>query len=330
MTSDHCLLHARQRTWPAATRRRRQAGLTLLELVVAVLLGLVVLSGVLLTYIGSGVSDRQQRALGRMTEDAQVAMAMITRELQMAGYQQIQSVVAGGANGVAQVRQGASFKPVFGCLYGFTDNRAAFDSSVCNAAPTGTAPAGTPAIEINHEVTADTALANSNNALTDCQGTAVPGGNRVSNRFFVKQGGTAAEPVFELSCASNASDAQPLVPQVREVKVRYGVAPNWAAQDPATWRPQRFVTADVVDASNQWSNVVAVRVCLLMRSADPVLAPGTAPAAPVPSAGPNAAPTPLVAGEATYVDCDGVRQNAFDRHLYRAFKSTVTLRNRVS
>lgn len=322
---------------------RRQAGLTLVELIVSMLLGLLVVSGVFVTYIGTGVSDRQQRALGRMTEDAQLAMALITRELQMAGYGQIQSVGAAGAQGLRPVQFVQTHRPLFGCDNGFIDNKAAVASADCNPVAAGVPATGTPAIEITHQVTADTTAPDGSGKPTDCQGAAVAAPGVVSNRFFVVQGGTAAEPDFELHCASQVSGSQPLVPQVQKVHFRYGIAPNWNSDDPVTWRPQRFVMATDM-AANDWDRVVAVRVCLLMRSADPVLAdatpqataapasaPATAPApAPAASSAASAASTPFVAGPATYVDCDGQRQNAGDRHLRRAFKSTVTLRNRVS
>lgn len=300
---------------PAPTRlrrpiaaRRRQAGLTLVEIVVSVMLGLLVLSGVFVAYIGTGVSDRQQRALARMTEDAQLAMTLLTRELQMAGYMQIQSAGSTTAQGVRQPTQGASFRAIHGCEHGFIDSKAAFAAADCMPPPGGAAAASMHAIEINHEVTAFTSHPDSSGKPTDCQGAAVDASGRVSNRFFVVQAGAVTAATYELSCASNFSAQAPLVPQVEAVNFRYGIAPGWSLSDPATWRPQRFLNADAVAASD-WNQVVAVRVCLLMRSADPVL-----PAA-----------TPV-----TYVDCAGQRTTVPDRHLRRAFKSTVTLRNRVS
>jgi type IV pilus assembly protein PilW len=77
----------------------------------------------------------------------------------------------------------------------------------------------------------------------------------------------------------------------------------------------RYVTAtDIaslgVGASAEWDRVVAVRICLLVRSADPVLNPGDG-------------------DTLTYLDCDSVQQTSNDRYLRRAYFSTATLRDKM-
>lgn len=302
---------------PGTRSRRRQVGLTLLELVISALLGLLVLSGVFLTYIGSGVSDRQSQALGHMTEDAQLALALITRELQMAGYMRITGITAAAGGRQPSVQLTDNHHPVQGCDNGFVQNNAAVASGRCAASEASPAD-DMPAIEITHEVTRDTSPLSASNQPTDCQGNGVSGLDTiVSNRFFVVRTGTGAGASYELHCASNLRAGQPLVPNVARLQFAYGFSADWDRSMPATLRPQRFVKAgDVTD----WTRVVAVRVCVLMRSADRLLA-----ASPAPVAGSVAAASP-----ADYIGCDGLLATSPDGHLYRAFKTTVTLRNQVS
>ena len=241
--------------------RHTQSGLTLVEFLVSVLLALVVLGGVFVIFIATGASDRQQRALGRMTEDAQVAMVLISRELQMAGYMRIGTI---GPNGTVAAN---STRPVFGCDAGFVDSKAPYASATCPSPSPGRAQVRAHALEINHEVTVDTTLLGTNGNPTDCQGNEVTTG-LVSNRFFVDANPSGES---ELYCATIGKVPQPLVPQVAQVRFAYGVAPHWAIGDASTWRPQRFISATDVEAQGLWSQVVAVRVCLLMRSTEPVL-----------------------------------------------------------
>lgn len=305
---------ARRSPGPA---RACQSGLTLLELVISAMLGLLVLSGVFLAYVGSGTSDRQAQALARMTEDAQLALTLMSRELQMAGFMRIRSVAdpAGGERVVVGLT--ANHRPVFGCDNGFSVNRADVAQAACE--PPAIAPGiDMPAIEITHEVTGETTLPNSSGQPTDCLGNgATSVGDIVSNRFFVVRTGTGADTTYALHCASNVSDGQPLVSHVAALQFAYGFSPDWDRGMPSTWRPQRFVKASEV---TDWARVVAVRVCLVMRSADPVLL-----AAAVPAAGANRGPS-----AADYIGCDGQWATSSDRHLYRVFKTTVTLRNQVA
>lgn len=66
--------------------RRRQLGLTLIELLVALTIGLFLVGGVLYTYLSTRASFATNDAAARVQEDARFAMERLTREIRMAGY----------------------------------------------------------------------------------------------------------------------------------------------------------------------------------------------------------------------------------------------------
>jgi len=65
---------------------RRQAGLTLTELLVAMTLGLFLVSGVLSVFLGGLQTFRNNDALARIQESGRFAMEVLRRDLRMAGY----------------------------------------------------------------------------------------------------------------------------------------------------------------------------------------------------------------------------------------------------
>jgi type IV pilus assembly protein PilW len=67
-------------------RAKRQAGLTLVELMVATTLSLVLLAGVLLVFSANKTTYQMQNGLGTLQENGRYAMRQITADLQMAGF----------------------------------------------------------------------------------------------------------------------------------------------------------------------------------------------------------------------------------------------------
>ncbi|MDP1566007.1 MAG: PilW family protein, partial [Polaromonas sp.] len=124
------------------------------------------------------------------------------------------------------------------------------------------------------------------------------------NRYYLA---TSALGRSELHCASNkaASTGGALVDNVEGMKIWYGEA------NPADPRQiARYVSAaNIKDLGADFGFVVSVRVCFLMRSAEPVL---------------------TAEDPATYRDCDSVTQNSADRFARRAYFSTTALRNKIT
>ncbi|MFK5947320.1 MAG: PilW family protein [Methylococcales bacterium] len=67
--------------------KNKQQGMTLIEIMVALLLGAFLLAGVMQIFLSSRQSYRIQDNLSRMQENGRFAMEFITRDIRMAGYQ---------------------------------------------------------------------------------------------------------------------------------------------------------------------------------------------------------------------------------------------------
>lgn len=311
-----------------STRSRRvgQRGRSLVELMVALAIGLVVLGAVLAMYAPLGATGRQAEATARMSEDAAVAMNYLGSYLRMAGYSRPQVnaprssvTVGGGTQGLADSHfVGAGLR---GCDDGFTDPKAAgFASLTC-----ANGAAGASAVAIRFEADTRNTFPSTDGQPTDCLAQKVGAAaasaldpsvsfTLVESRFFVRQGSSGAN---ELYCNGNGAGSgggaswapMPLVPFVEHLQLRYGIA-----ADGGSGRVQDYVSAADIDElggtlDQNWSRVISVKACIVLRSE-------TA------NQGPDAA-------GARYVDCDGQLAASPDRYIRRSFTSVFTLRNRA-
>lgn len=287
---------------PCLHRRRRSKGLALLELMISLLLGLFVVGAVLVNYASASRSGRLLRALTDMTEEAQLAMRLMTRDIQQSGDVDAIRLSVFGAGKISFDRLHA-FSPVFGCNGSFSLPTAPFRMGQCSGS-------GEHAVEVSALARSATTAGPAGGA-SDCLGNAVASvevasgvfGTFVSNRYYIN----LKDGVPQLMCASSSSKTpQPIAEQVAGLRLSYGIAPDWTVSNMASRRPVRYVSAaDVAD----WNGVLAVRICLLMRSTSVVLEPGDS---------------------GHYLDCEGATQVSVDHHLYRAFHSSVALRNRMA
>jgi type IV pilus assembly protein PilW len=298
----------------------RLQGVTLIELMISLVIGIVVVGAVLISYIASGQTNKRQAAYAEMNENAQIALSILRSDLLLAGYAQSTRVVDTG--GVKTLGKTFSTQPILGCALGFVSPNT---TGVAACETTGT---GTPAIEISYEADVTNSVPTSGgNYPSDCLGNslqyvgqtiAVSGQNitfyETHNRYYLATTGTGANARSELHCASAAKTAggaaiggQPLVDNVEAMQVWYG-----AAGAAGSRQIVRYVVADpavVID----WQNIISVRVCLLMRSSEPVL---------------SSEDTAL--GLAGYLDCNSTAQTSADRYVRRAYFLTTTLRNKMT
>lgn len=79
-------MHNRRSTPATLMQRRKVAGLSLLEIVIALGLGLVLLAGATNLFIGSSQTFNVNESLSRMQEDARFAMNRLARDVRMAGF----------------------------------------------------------------------------------------------------------------------------------------------------------------------------------------------------------------------------------------------------
>jgi type IV pilus assembly protein PilW len=81
--------------------RNWQQGLTLIEILIALLLGAFLIGGVLEIFVNSRETNRMQEALSRLQENARFAMEFIGRDLRMAGYSFCPRVYTSGVDPLA-------------------------------------------------------------------------------------------------------------------------------------------------------------------------------------------------------------------------------------
>ncbi|MBA3059975.1 MAG: PilW family protein [Gammaproteobacteria bacterium] len=302
--------------------RSRVRGVSLVEVMVSLVIGVVVVGAVLVSYMASGKSSAQQAAYAAMNENAQLGLGLLSRDLLLAGYAQPTgfepvtpaTVPPTFTGNLARTYSG---RPVFGCDNGFVS-----PSTIGVVACATTA--GAPAIEMVYEADLLNTVPTAANVPSDCLGNTLrPAAGTLSgvdffvtfNRYYLSTGDTGRS---ELHCASNTRDllgqpvpGQPLVDNVEAMKFWYGEAGALAAD---SRRVLRYVTAgNLADAS--FANVIAVKVCLLIRSSEAVLDM-------------DLYPDPLLPPK--YLDCDSTEQTITDKFLRRAYFTTVTLRNKMA
>lgn len=302
-----------------AAPRERQRGRSLLELMIAIAVGLLVLGALLIVYMGTSQTGRQSTSVTRMNEDATIALNYIGSSLRMAGFSFPRVNAPANSVSVNGIKIGlpdSNFEGagIRGCDNGFADVKATFDALACAATP------GSPAaFALRFEGDASNTTASGTNP-TDCLSEAVtldtpstydPTLNYklVESRFYVRVGGASGTP--ELSCAGNGGlvpfGTQPLMQSVEDMIVSYGVA-----DDSVEHGVVNYVTATTIEGlpgtvDDRWGRVINVKLCLLMRSEQ----------------------RDQAANGGRYMDCAGNPRSSADGLMRRAYSTVFTLRNRA-
>lgn len=284
---------------------RPQIGVTLIELMISMVIGLVLVLFVGTLFLTSKSSFRLNDDNARLQEDASYALNLIGRNLMQAGYG---NVVSSTSTDFANP-DGSAAQGLKGCDNGFKSPVAApldFDCAVT----------GSPSMQVSYRVE-DTYDANTG-AGADCNGqnasktpAAILAQGVVINRFFlsIKAGDTAPS----LYCNGNGGTvagtvSQPVLGGVEGMTVFYGADTN------GTFTPDQYLTAAGVEAlplsatnKKNWNQVVSVQVCLLVSS-----------------------PNDVTGGNRNYTDCSGTAKTATDNKLRKAYTKVFTLRNNAT
>lgn len=298
---------------------RWQRGVSLIELMISVTLGVVILGAILAVFSSTSSTGRQSEAANRMSEDAAVAMNYMTGYIRMAGfslplYNTKSTPVTSGTASFELPDRNLMGSGVIGCDNGFSNPTASPTLALTCASGTGTA-----AISVRFQGDSSNTSPDASGNPSDCLSQGVtsltpsdtpgaPAYKMVESRFYIKTGTNSGVP--ELYCGGNGGAsgyaAQPIMQYVEDLEFTYGVA-----ELPKSLTPSRYMTAAQVLAfsptqiDGAWSRVVSVKICIVMRSEMP---DQNAPA--------------------SYVDCAG-NVVASSRYLRRAFRSVVSLRNRA-
>lgn len=275
----------------------RQRGFTLVELMVSLVVGSMVIAALLAGYYAISVSSRHTRAVSQMTEDAAAALSILRGQVTQAGYSR---PTGPSGKGFQRLYTG---KALMGCDSAFSDLSVAIGALTC--ADTTGSDAFQDSIAVSYEADATNSLQSGGTPL-DCLGNALTQIGVAPNnywlaysRFYLSTGAGGRRALF-CRGEGNAS-GQALVENIQDLQIQYGVSNDLSAA------PAKVAYyAKAVDAALVMDNVIAVRLCVLVASADEVMDDKT-----------------------DYYNCQDSKVTPADKRMYRAFRSTVLLPNRL-
>jgi len=220
----------------------RQRGLTLVELMVALLIGLFLLGGLLVLLQDNRHTFASQKLLAQLQDSERLALMMMTDVIQQSGYfpdpTTNTSASALTASGSFAAGQGI----------------------------TGTYNAAAPGDTVSSRYATA-----SGDGILNCRGTSNTSGANATytNTFSV----VVTSGVGQLVCTMNGTQ-YPLVSGVQNMSVLYGVNTPGTGTNVDT-----YMTAAQVTAASAWNNVVSVRVTLTFTN--PLTGPGQPATIPV-------------------------------------------------
>lgn len=305
----------------------KQHGRSLVELMIAMAIGLVIMLAISSLYVTNTQTYRITDDKALMEENGRLALNMMAYHARMVGLGQLlnatpQKDSGGGATNFVPTNT-AGFG-IFGCSGGFVSEVAAI--------PTCKNAVGPDALLVSYVVDTD----NANSASVgggmsplDCAGQAVANANSVvENRYYLAS--NAATGRQELYCVGNGGSVpgtalnagRAIVDNVVDMKINYGydgdgnqsVDGFFTAASVANLPPPADIDSAVASASGGnpaaqlWAKVVSVKICMVIRSSNDGLAT-----------------TPM-----QYRDCSDALVTATDKRLYSKFSTVVALRGRIS
>lgn len=234
--------------------------MTLVELMVAMTIGLVLTVVVAQVFLGSKAAFNTTDSLSRLQENARYAITLLTREIRSGGYKSDPRALSSTVYPVATTP----------ALTGAEGGGSVPDSITLRFQGSGTGGGG-----------------GADGTVQDCIGNRIDYGNMIVNTFFIQNDpGNNNEPTLYCNTVTTpcvAATCFPLIPGVENMQILYGEDTTPPPSDQAI---DRWVTA--ANVSN-WDNVLSARISLLLRTANAVnpdidtktyLMSGTAVAAP--------------------------------------------------
>ena len=230
---------------PAKNMRLRQKGFSLIELMVAVVIGLFIVLGLSQMFISMYSTSQSQSTLSQYQTGQTQAIVALTNTVQLAGY-------------YASTPTSATYAST--ALPAFT-NTGDGSSFVAGAGIVGTTGTGTPeqdTLDIYYQSSGSDNIYNCQGGVTPI-GTPTPIYTAVVNSFSVNASN-------QLVCTVSVGGAAPttalvLANNVQSMTVLYGVDTTGATSTPAD-TTDAYMTATQVGAAGDWLYVRAVQITL--------------------------------------------------------------------
>jgi len=330
----------------------RTGGFSLIELMISLTIGLVIAGAAFAAYMGTAGASRMAEAQGRMNEDAQAALTILTQQLRMAGNNPVQPNRVDNPLLTLSSRHNPAYLPA-PTYADYTLAPATFalsafslrgcDGQFSNLASAGTldeltcaAGIGPGAIAVSYEADRFNTVPTEAGLPSDCAGNAlgrltatlpVMAGSAGSasaavhyavadNRFYI----ASSAGVPSLYCKGNggngAARPQALVENIEDLRFTYGVVSTATTASTATVAGYLSAADIVTQADLAALPDDAARWAKVITIRICVLVRSEAAVV-------------ADAASAHYLTCDGTLETAApDLRLRRAYSSTVLLRNR--
>ncbi|CAG4886359.1 PilW family protein [Paraburkholderia saeva] len=217
-------------------------GHTLLEVVIATVLGLVVTAGAVALYRSQRAAFVNASDAAHIEETGIGALTLLGQQIQMAGFRSADAASPVLTNAPAAVFGCSGARPV-----------GLDEAPRCEALASHS-----DGIVVRYSGDAVSTWPSASGQPTDCLGQAVSGaaaGAPVVNRFYAKASGSTGEP--ELYCEGNGKVGygQPVFEGIERLRVQYWLANAQQPFDASALTP------------DQWVRVVAVDLCVQVRGA---------------------------------------------------------------
>ena len=298
--------------------KKNQQGVSLIELMISMVVGLFLLAGVVTNFVSTNDSDRYREAVSEMDANAAYAMRILRQSITHAGY--------GSTNNVIIDKPFFTKKdpeiPVSSCatsnrLKQINDRRTQdkgvrdFITTIfladnpCKNGATSCEADDSPNINENALVFTDCSGGGARRVARDvaCStdsvtGLSNPAEAKIYNTFRVNgsKDGT-------LMCHGSRGGGQPIVDNVFALQFLYGV------RDEGT-NSTAYRTATEVENSDRWGQVRSVQVGMLLRSSDK-----------------NLLKNPITDYKYKVLDREVVIPKAQRKRIYRLYTSTINLEN---
>ncbi|MCA8034419.1 PilW family protein [Burkholderia arboris] len=216
---------------------RRARGHTLLEVLIAMTVGLLVLAAAGALYHAQRIAQRRAEDGFRMRDSAAAALMLIGQQIQMAGFRPLDAEAA------------SPLPPVFGC----STARVRGSGAQVRCEP---ARSASDALLVRYVGDAVSTWTTVSGQASDClgQGVGEPGEPApMENRFDAHVSPSTGEPELYCEGSGRPGTPQPVVAGIDQLRIRY-----------LRRGAMRFVDADAMRADD-WREVVAVHLCVRAR-----------------------------------------------------------------
>ncbi len=228
----------------------KQAGLSLLELMVAMIVGLFIIVGISSVYLGNKRSNITTNELSQLQDNGRAILEQLTETIQHTGYS---STSAAPSNEVFITSAVANAS----CSDG---SDSVLNTGIFSTMANNTAYGDTVGVIYlgDNQLNADCGAAELPASCRMGSG-ATSAAARIYNYFYVAPGATG---VPELLCSGSRNTAAQTIAQgVENLQLTYGEDSN------ADGTPDRYVNSANV---TNWGNVVSVHIAVLVRSLRPI------------------------------------------------------------